>query len=113
MAKLSQDFVGIFWNLANILLPGFKQILYAYTTVGDGETDYSVENYVSVNGSGGMVLGKGVANQFPDLETYKILPQFFGPQGDADGWTNMEEYSVFNSSPEVYAEAAINPEIVP
>lgn len=118
---LSQDFAGLYWTLADSVLPGFKQIMCAHVTIGDGSADYSVENYLTANGSGGLVLGiayllgKDIANKKPDLTTYQTLDAYFGPQGDADGdgWTNAEEFAVCGNDPEAYVYAALNSDVTP
>ena len=120
MIKLAEDF-GVYWELAEVLLSGFRQIICAYVTIGDGGIDYSVENYASANGSLGLVLGVAylfgdkIPNSQPDPDSYLKFPEWFGPWGDADGdgWANIEEYSACNGDVEVYVSAALDPEIVP
>lgn len=118
--KLAADF-GTYWELGEILLPGFRQIICGYATIGDGEVDYSVENYATANGSLGLVLGVAylfgdkIPNSQPNPDDYLKFPEWFGPSGDADGdgWTNVEEYSAAGGDADAYAAAALDPEIVP
>ncbi len=133
MARLSQDFAGLYWTLADAVLPGFKQILCAHMMIGNGNIQYYKDdvlvpltdpenanaNKVIGYGSGGLVqgiaflLGKNIANSRLNLADYATLPEYFGPDGDADGdgTTNAEEYDAFGSTPEAYVAAALDPEI--
>lgn len=135
MARLSQDFAGLYWTLADSVLPGFKQILCVHMMIGDGNIQYYKDdvllpltdpeninaNRVIGSGSGGLaqgiafLLGKNIANPRPSLADYATLAEYFGPNGDADGdsYTNTEEFDAFGTSPEAYVTAALDPKIKP
>lgn len=118
LAQLNAD-IGPLASLVSTLVPGLRQVLAGYITLGDGTftltsapTPEEPDAPILVEGSGsfGLVaalfatlnnmiaqeLGSGFANPHLKIEDYVTLPMLLA-EGDADGdvFTNREEYMFF------------------
>lgn len=118
LAQLDQD-IGPLAALVATVVPGLKEVLAGFITLGDGEFTVTSaptpENptapiIASGSGSFGLVaamfatldtmleqeLGSGFANPNISLQDYVTLSAFLpGSDADGDGYTNREEYDYF------------------
>jgi hypothetical protein len=117
-AQFAED-VGVYWPLLRTLAPGIDDLLKGMMLLGDGSAAWSTPDYLSWNGSAGLIQGlflllEGeVAQPDIDLEEYYRLPEYFSAEGDldGDGCSNREEYLAHGASPEEYLAAATDPAV--
>ena len=118
LLQLDRD-IGPLASLVAAVVPGLKEVLAGFITLGDGELTVTSaptpENptapiIASGSGSFGLVaamfatldtmleqeLGSGFANPNISLQDYVTLAAFLpGSDADGDGYTNREEYDYF------------------
>lgn len=107
-------------GVINTVLYGIPQLLGGYMTLGD---DNSLALPLLAGFAGQALVGSDwpIVIHYIVPANYILLPEFFGPDGDADGdgWTNRQEYGYFASSGDyaadraAYVAAALNPAVYP
>jgi hypothetical protein len=120
-AQFGLDVGPTYWPPLSLVANGMPQILKGYMTVGDGAADTSVPDYISCTGSAGFVamimfmMREYFDTGAIDLNNYARLPQYFGPDGDADGdgYTNAQEWTAYGSDPQTAVANALDPEVHP
>ncbi len=99
---------------------GLPQMLAGYMTLGNPESSM-IPTAISV---AAQAIDPSFNIHVNIITTvyYQLLPQYFGPDGDADGdgWTNKQEYEYFVRSGmtyeqkrEAYINSALNPSVYP
>lgn len=98
-------------GLSLIMIPGLNTVLGGFMTLGnDQSTSIPVLLLIALAAVDEFPVNVTV----PNIALYTRLPDYFGPDGDADadGYTNREEYALFAAEgKEAYVTAALDPEV--
>ncbi len=99
---------------------GLPQMLAGYMTLGNSESTM-IPTVISIAAQAIDPSFNIHVNIITPIY-YQLLPQYFGPNGDADGdgWTNKQEYEYFvranmnyDEKKQAYINSALNPEVYP
>ncbi|HOL19926.1 MAG TPA: hypothetical protein PK813_06755 [Candidatus Hydrogenedens sp.] len=107
-------------SIVNTIFYGLPQMLAGYMTLGNQESTM-IPTVISIAAQAidpSFNIHVNIIYPF----NYQTLPQYFGPDGDADGdgWTNKQEYEYFVRSnmnyedkKQAYLNSALNPDVYP
>lgn len=107
-------------SIVNTIFYGLPQMLAGYMTLGNQESTM-IPTVISIAAQAIDPSFNIHVNIIVPLN-YQLLPQYFGPDGDADGdgWTNKQEYEYFIHSnmsyeekKQAYINSALNPDVFP
>ncbi len=107
-------------SIVNTIFYGLPQMLAGYLTLGDSNSTM-IPTVISIAAQAIDPSFNIRVNIIVPIY-YQLLPQYFGPDGDADGdgWTNKQEYQYFIRSnmsyeekKQAYINSALNPDVFP
>ncbi len=107
-------------SIVNTIFYGLPQMLAGYMTLGNPESTM-IPTVISIAAQAIDPSFNIHVNIIIPLN-YQLLPQYFSPDGDADGdgWTNKQEYEYFVRSnmsyeekKQTYINSALNPDVYP